>query len=106
MIKVIIVEDEIQAKNALELMLLDYNIKILGHATGVNEAYELIKSIQPDVVFLDIELVDGSSFDLWILSPARVLIAPQAKASPQALERITSYIFYEFREGNIKEYVE
>ncbi len=64
MIKVIIVEDEIQAKNALEMMLLDYNIKIHGHATGVNEAYELIKTIHPHVVFLDIELVDGSSFDL------------------------------------------
>jgi two-component system, LytTR family, response regulator len=64
MVKVVIVEDEIQAKNALETMLLDYNIKIYGHATGVNEAYELITTIQPDVVFLDIELVDGSSFDL------------------------------------------
>lgn len=64
MIKVVIVEDEIQAKNALEMMLLDFDVKIHGHATGVNEAYELIKTIQPDVVFLDIELVDGSSFDL------------------------------------------
>ena len=49
---------------------------------------------------------DGSSFDVWILSPRRILIAPQAKSTPQAFERLTSYIFYEFREGEVKEYAE
>ncbi len=52
------------------------------------------------------DYADGSSFDVWILSPNRVLIAPQARSTPQALERITSYIFYEFREGAVKVYVE
>jgi hypothetical protein len=52
------------------------------------------------------DFADGSSFDVWILSPSRVLIAPQARSTPQALERITSYIFYEFREGVVREYVE
>lgn len=49
---------------------------------------------------------DGSSFDVWILSPNGILIVPQARATPQALERITSHIFYEFREGVVNEYVE
>jgi hypothetical protein len=49
---------------------------------------------------------DGSSFDVWILSPNRVLIAPQARSTPQGLERIISYVFYEFREGAVREYVE
>lgn len=52
------------------------------------------------------DFADGSSFDIWILSPDRVLIAPLARSTPQALERITSYIFYEFREGAVKEYAE
>lgn len=52
------------------------------------------------------DFADGSSFDIWILSPDRVLIAPQARSTPQALERITSYIFYQFREGAVKEYAE
>lgn len=52
------------------------------------------------------DFADGSSFDVWILSPNRVLIAPQARSTPQSLERITAYIFYEFREGTVSEYVE
>ncbi len=28
---------------------------------------------------------DGSSFDLWVLSPKRVLISPQAKSSPRSI---------------------
>jgi two-component system LytT family response regulator len=64
MIKVIIVEDELQAKTALETMLLDFNIEICGEATGVEDALKLIKTIKPDVVFLDIELTDGTAFDL------------------------------------------
>ncbi len=62
MIKVIIVEDELQAKTALETMLLDFNIEICGEATGVEDALKLIKTIKPDVVFLDIELTDGTAF--------------------------------------------
>lgn len=48
---------------------------------------------------------DGSSFEVWILSTGSILISPQIRSSPQALERMTSYIFSEFKEGNIKEYV-
>ena len=64
MIKVIIVEDELQAKTALKTMLLDFSIEICGEATGVEDALKLIKTIKPDVVFLDIELTDGTAFDL------------------------------------------
>lgn len=49
---------------------------------------------------------DGSSMDLWILSPKRVLISPQAKTSEQALQRLISHIFYNFQEGEISEYDE
>lgn len=47
---------------------------------------------------------DGSSFDIWILSSRRILIKPQLKASPQAFERLVSYISSEYGEGEICEY--
>ena len=47
---------------------------------------------------------DGSSFEVWILSPRRILLVPQAKASTAALGRLTSYIFSHFREGDVGEY--
>ncbi len=45
------------------------------------------------------DFLDGSSFELWALSPRRALIIPQAKSSAVAFERLISYIFAEFREG-------
>jgi len=50
------------------------------------------------------DFLDGSSFEIWALSPRRILIIPQAKASVSALERLTAYIFVRFREGRVGEY--
>jgi len=47
---------------------------------------------------------DGSSFDIWVLSLNRILIIPQIKTSVEGLERLVSYIFDKFEEGQIKEY--
>lgn len=47
---------------------------------------------------------DGSSFEVWILSPSRILLIPQVKATAQAFQRLVSFIFYEFKEGVINEY--
>lgn len=48
--------------------------------------------------------LDGSSFEIWGLSPTRILVVPRLHASEAALERIVNYIFEEFREGSVEEY--
>ncbi|MBE0410773.1 MAG: hypothetical protein IBX69_13700 [Anaerolineales bacterium] len=50
------------------------------------------------------DFLDGSSFELWVLSQNKILIIPQAKSSELAFERLVSHIFSEFREGVIREY--
>ncbi len=50
------------------------------------------------------DFLDGSSFDVWVLSPRRVVIVPQAKSTEQSLERLVSHIFVDFKEGTIGEY--
>lgn len=50
------------------------------------------------------DFLDGSSFEVWVLSPRRILVVPQAKASAPALERLISHISIEFREGDLGEY--
>lgn len=50
------------------------------------------------------DFLDGSSFEVWVLSPRRILVVPQAKASAPALERLISHISMEFREGDLGEY--
>jgi hypothetical protein len=50
------------------------------------------------------DFLDGSSFDVWVVSSDRVVIIPQAKSSVPAFERIISHIFSKFGEGQIHEY--
>jgi len=64
--RVIILEDEIQSQNALKLLLESHHsdVEIIAVADRVQKAKELIQKLQPDLVFLDVELPDGKGYDL------------------------------------------
>ena len=66
MIKTVLIEDELQSRNALKHILENYiqNIEIVGEASSVEESVNLLKSINADLVFMDIHLPDGESFDI------------------------------------------
>ena len=63
----IIVDDELQNQEVLAKMLDQFchSVSLLGTAENVDQAVELIKTKKPDVVFLDIEMPDGSGFNLF-----------------------------------------
>jgi two-component system LytT family response regulator len=65
--KVIIIEDEIDAGNVLAFLIKELfpDINIIGHVKSVTQAREMIKKNEPDLVFLDIQLEDGSGFELF-----------------------------------------
>lgn len=50
------------------------------------------------------DLLDGSSFDVWAVPPAKLAIVPGLKGTEAALERLVHYIFDKFREGEVVEY--
>lgn len=64
--KAIIIDDEPQARIALKSQLERNieNLNIIGEAAGVLGAKELIQELNPEVIFLDIQLSDGTGFDL------------------------------------------
>lgn len=66
MIKAIIIDDIEQARITLKKDLETYapDVQIIGEANGVIEGAKLLKNIQPDILFLDIQMQDGSGFDL------------------------------------------
>ncbi|MFM7023716.1 MAG: LytR/AlgR family response regulator transcription factor [Flavobacteriales bacterium] len=66
MIKAIIIDDIEQARITLKKDLETYasDVQIIGEASGVVEGAKLLNKIQPDVLFLDIQMQDGSGFDL------------------------------------------
>jgi two-component system LytT family response regulator len=62
----VIIDDEVTVRNAISSLLGDYfpEIRIIASAGTVEEGYESIVKHKPDLVFLDIELPDGTGFDL------------------------------------------
>jgi len=65
-IKAIIIEDEEQNLERLQNLLSEHcnDINVIGDANGVKNGFELIDRLKPDLLFLDIQLTDGTGFDL------------------------------------------
>lgn len=67
--KVLIVEDEVPAAEKLTRYLhkYDQNIEVLNRLDSVKSASEWLESHQQDldVIFMDIQLVDGKSFEIF-----------------------------------------
>lgn len=66
MIKTLIIEDEKNTLEVLKKMLrfVNTDLKIVGETGFVKEATTLIRNLQPQLVFMDIELEDGTGFDV------------------------------------------
>lgn len=66
MIKAIIIEDDQVSYQVLKKMLADNfdEIDVVAYAESCKKGIELIKVISPDIVFLDIQMQDGSGFSI------------------------------------------
>ncbi|MDX1937992.1 MAG: response regulator [Flavihumibacter sp.] len=65
MIKAIIIDDERLARNELKKLLMDFpEIEVIAEAANANEGLEKIESINPDLVFLDIQMPGKTGFDM------------------------------------------
>lgn len=64
--RAIIIDDEVEAGDALRdsLQLYCPSIDIVGYGNNGKSGLELIRKIQPDLVFLDVEMPDLSGFEV------------------------------------------
>ncbi|MBK6524501.1 MAG: response regulator transcription factor [Crocinitomicaceae bacterium] len=71
MIRAVIIDDIPEAISVLKSDLENYcvNIEVVGSAEGVVTGAKLIRDLKPDLVFLDIQMKDGSGFDLLEIVP-------------------------------------
>ena len=69
----LIVEDEANSRDILRNYLTKYcgNVTVVGEAASIQEALQLIKDHEPDLVFLDVEMPYGNAFDLLDQLPDR-----------------------------------
>src|ERR1700684_3412811 len=65
MIRAIIIDDESLARNELKKLLLDFpEIAVIAEAANAAEGVEKIDSLNPDLIFLDIQMPGKTGFDM------------------------------------------
>jgi len=64
--RVVIIDDEAGARNNLRTLIESRfpEIEVLGEAVGVSTGQKLIETSRPDLAFLDVQMQDGTGFDL------------------------------------------
>ncbi|SFC24866.1 LytR/AlgR family response regulator transcription factor [Tropicimonas isoalkanivorans] len=83
MLRVIVVDDEPPARRGLRRLLDAHgDVEIVGTAESVAEAAEVCDVQRPDLILLDVTLVDGEGFDLLDrLSPMPLIVLVTASAA-------------------------
>ncbi len=74
MINAIIIDDEVNGAESLQLMLAKYcknEVNIESVCNSAKEGYEKIREINPDLVFLDIQMPHMNGFELLAQLPSR-----------------------------------
>ncbi len=71
--KVAIIDDESNGRNIIRQYLSLYcqDVEVIGEADSVKSGVKLLSKQTPDVVFLDIQMQDGTGFNLLELLPQR-----------------------------------
>ncbi len=64
--KVVIIEDQVQLRKSLIHQIQEANLGfiVVGEADGVTSGIGTIIKQKPDIVFFDIEIIEGSSFEI------------------------------------------
>ena len=70
MLNTLIIDDEQHCiDNLLSLLSTENEIDVVGTATSIKTARKLIQELNPDLLFLDIDLTDGTGFELLEMFP-------------------------------------
>ena len=74
--KALIVEDEPRAQRVLENLLRTHfpEMDIIGHTASVKETVGWLAGHRPDVIFMDVELSDGTCFDIFAQTPVQAQV--------------------------------
>lgn len=67
MTKILIIEDEIPARNKLKrcIQTVDSTAQIIAELDTVDSAIQFLQQTKPDLIFSDIELLDGTAFRIY-----------------------------------------
>jgi len=110
MLKSIIIDDEYDAVNFIESLITEYcpEIEVIGKAHSAREGIKVIRDMNPDLVFLDVEMPHGSGFDLLANFPKKTFDVIFITAfNHYAIKAIKfSAVDYILKPINIKEFID
>ena len=74
--KALIVEDEPRAQRALENLLKANfpDVEVIGRTASVKETVDWLAEHHPEVIFMDVELADGTCFDIFAQTPVQAQV--------------------------------
>jgi two-component system LytT family response regulator len=65
MLKVVLIDDERLARSELKRLLQEFpDVEVIGEAANATEGLDKIESLNPDLVFLDIQMPGKTGFDM------------------------------------------
>lgn len=66
MIKAVLIDDDANLRKGMKALIDKYapDIRVVGEAEGITDAINVINAKMPQVVFLDIQLSEGTGFDI------------------------------------------
>ncbi len=92
MLKAIIIDDELNQRENIRLILEDYcsGIKVVGEGSSALEGASLLNKLNPDVIFLDIQMPGGTGLDLlkalYKIDPHVVLVTAHINYMKEAFK--------------------
>lgn len=93
LIHVLIVDDEEEARNLLERLLLRIpDVEVIGKASSADEAFNMVINCLPDLVFLDVQMPEKNGFQLvdylkkYMLNTTVVFVTAHAEFAINALK--------------------
>lgn len=60
--------------------------------------------VNPHIHLSLVDYMDGSSYDIWVVTSDRLVIIPQIRASGASLKRLVNHIFEHMGEGRVEKY--
>lgn len=106
----IIIDDESDAVDFIASIIGEYcpSLEVKGKAGNINEGTRLIRELKPELVFLDVEMPNGTGFDLLANFPEKTFEVIFITAfNHYAIKAIKfSAIDYILKPINIKEFIE
>jgi len=113
-LRALIVDDEAPARSELRYMLQEIrDVEVVGEATNANEAIKLIKALNYDVVFMDIQMQGLSGLQVAEIvkelpsSPMVVFVTAYGEHAVKAFELdAVDYLVKPFEEGRLAQTID